>query len=156
MKRPLVALFGLAIGASACGGAAVPQEQLTAAQAAIRAAEVGGAPNDPQAALLVKKCQDGVVEAKKLIERALELSPEDLFIVDSLGWVLYRMGDLPGAAAQLKRAWNGRNDGEIGAHYGEVLWQMGERDEARRIWQEAQKVSPENETLQKTLKKFKP
>jgi hypothetical protein len=68
MKRVLLGLFGLAFGASACGGAAVPQEQLTAAQAAIRAAEVGGAPNDPQAALLVKKCQDGVVEAKKLIE----------------------------------------------------------------------------------------
>jgi hypothetical protein len=68
MKRALLGLFGLALGASACGGAAVPQEQLTAAQAAIRAAEVGGAPNDPQAALLVKKCQDGVAEAKKLIE----------------------------------------------------------------------------------------
>jgi hypothetical protein len=68
MKRVLIGLFGLAIGAPACGGAAVPQEQLTAAQAAIRAAEVGGAPNDPQAALLVKKCQEGVAEAKKLIE----------------------------------------------------------------------------------------
>ena len=95
-------------------------------------------------------------EAKKLVERALELAPEDLFIVDSLGWVLFRMGDLQGAAAQLRRAWLGRPDGEIGAHLGEVLWALGERDEARRIWQEAQKVSPENETLQKTLKRFKP
>lgn len=68
MKRALVGLFGLAFSATACGGAAVPQEQLTSAQAAIRAAEVGGAPNDPQAALLVKKCEDGVAEAKKLIE----------------------------------------------------------------------------------------
>ena len=68
MKRALLGLFSLAIGTTACGGAAVPQEQLTAAQAAIRAAEVGGAPNDPQASLLVKKCQDGVAEAKKLIE----------------------------------------------------------------------------------------
>ena len=95
-------------------------------------------------------------EARKLIERALELSPEDFFIVDSMGWVLYRMGDLKGAAAQLRRAWSGRPDGEIGAHLGEVLWALGERDEARRIWQEAQKVSPENETLQKTLKRFGP
>jgi Flp pilus assembly protein TadD len=95
-------------------------------------------------------------EAKKLIERALELSPEDYFIIDSMGWVLYRMGDLKGAAAQLRRAWQGRPDGEIGAHLGEVLWQLGERDEARRIWQEALKVSPENETLQKTLKRFAP
>jgi len=95
-------------------------------------------------------------EAKKLIERALELSPEDFFIIDSMGWVLYRMGDLKGAAAQLRRAWNGRPDGEIGAHLGEVLWMLGERDEARRIWQEALKVSPDNESLQKTLKRFNP
>lgn len=95
-------------------------------------------------------------EAKKLIERALELAPEDFFIIDSMGWVLYRMGDLKGAAAQLRRAWQGRPDGEIGAHLGEVLWELGERDEARRIWQEALKVSPENETLQKTLKRFVP
>lgn len=95
-------------------------------------------------------------EAKQLIEKALELSPEDFFIIDSMGWVLYRMGDLKGAAAQLRRAWQGRPDGEIGAHLGEVLWALGERDEARRIWQEALKVSPENETLQKTLKRFGP
>ena len=95
-------------------------------------------------------------EARKLIERALELSPDDFFIVDSMGWVLYRLGDLKGAAQQLRRAWGGRPDGEIGAHLGEVLWTMGERDEARRIWQEALKASPDNETLQKTLKRFSP
>jgi tetratricopeptide (TPR) repeat protein len=95
-------------------------------------------------------------EAKQLIEKALELSPGDFFIVDSMGWVLYRMGDLKGAAEQLRRAWRGRADGEIGAHLGEVLWMLGERDEARSIWQEALKASPENETLQKTLKRFKP
>ena len=95
-------------------------------------------------------------EAKKLIEKALEIAPTDFFIVDSLGWVLFRMGDLKGAAAQLRRAWDGRPDGEIGAHLGEVLWALGERDEARRIWQEALKVSPENDTLQKTLKRFGP
>ena len=95
-------------------------------------------------------------EAKKLIERALELSPEDFFIIDSMGWVLYRMGDLKGAAVQLRRAWNGRPDGEIGAHLGEVLWVLGERDEARRVWQEALKASPDNESLLKTLKRFNP
>ncbi len=95
-------------------------------------------------------------EAKQLIEKALEISPEDFFIVDSLGWVLYRMGDLRSAAAQLRRAWEGRPDGEIGAHLGEVLWELGQRDEARRVWQEAQKASPENDTLQKTLKRFNP
>ncbi|MDA0983604.1 MAG: tetratricopeptide repeat protein [Proteobacteria bacterium] len=95
-------------------------------------------------------------EAKKLIEKALELAPENFYIIDSMGWVLYRMGDLKSAAQQLQRAWNGRPDGEIGAHYGEVLWVLGERDEARRVWQEAHKVAPENETLIKTLKRFAP
>ena len=95
-------------------------------------------------------------EAKQLIEKALELAPADFFIIDSLGWVLYRMGDLQGAARELRRAWEGRPDGEIGAHLGEVLWALGERDEARRIWQESLKTSPENETLQKTLKRFVP
>jgi len=95
-------------------------------------------------------------EAKELIEKALAISPEDSFIVDSMGWVLYRMGDLRGAAAQLRRAWDGRPDGEIGAHLGEVLWTLGDKEEARRVWQEALRSSPENETLQKTVKRFKP
>jgi Flp pilus assembly protein TadD len=94
-------------------------------------------------------------EARKLIERALELSPDDAFIIDSLGWVLYRQGDLKGAAEQLRRAYSGRPDAEIGAHLGEVLWVMGERDEADRVWQESLKASPDNETLQKTIKRLK-
>jgi tetratricopeptide (TPR) repeat protein len=94
-------------------------------------------------------------EAKKLIERALELAPDDYFIMDSLGWVLYREGDLKGAAEHLRRAYNGRPDAEIGAHFGEVLWIMGEREEADRVWQESLKASPDNETLQKTIKRLK-
>jgi Flp pilus assembly protein TadD len=94
-------------------------------------------------------------EARKLIERALELAPDDYFIIDSLGWVLYREGDLKGAAEQLRRAYVGRPDAEIGAHLGEVLWMMGEREEANRIWGESLKASPENETLQKTIKRLK-
>ena len=94
-------------------------------------------------------------EARKLIERALELAPEDYFIMDSLGWVLYREGDLKGAAEQLRRAYDGRPDAEIGAHLGEVLWVMGQRDEANRVWQESLKASPDNETLQKTIKRLK-
>jgi tetratricopeptide (TPR) repeat protein len=96
-----------------------------------------------------------LAEARKLIERALELSPEDYYIIDSMGWVLYRMGDLKGAAEQLRRAYLGRPDGEIAAHLGEVLWTMGERAEAERIWQDALKSHPDNETLQKTLKRFR-
>jgi Flp pilus assembly protein TadD len=96
-----------------------------------------------------------LAEARKLIERALELSPDDSFIIDSLGWVLYRQGDLKGAEAQLRRAYLGRADGEIGAHLGEVLWMMGRRDDAARIWDEALKNHPDNETLQKTVKRLK-
>jgi tetratricopeptide (TPR) repeat protein len=94
-------------------------------------------------------------EARKLIERALEISPEDYFIIDSLGWVLYREGDLKGAARELRRAYAGRPDAEIGAHLGEVLWVMGERDEARRIWDESLKAGPDNETLNKTIKRLR-
>jgi Flp pilus assembly protein TadD len=96
-----------------------------------------------------------LAEAHKLIERALELSPEDSFIIDSMGWVLYRQGDLKGAEAQLRRAYLGRPDGEIGAHLGEVLWMMGRRTDAERIWDEALKNHPDNETLQKTVKRLR-
>jgi tetratricopeptide (TPR) repeat protein len=96
-----------------------------------------------------------LAEARKLIEKALEISPDDFFIVDSLGWVLYREGDLKGAARELRRAYGGRPDAEIGAHLGEVLWQLGERDEARRVWDESLKAGPENETLQKTIKRLR-
>ena len=95
-------------------------------------------------------------EARKLIEKAIVLAPEDLFIVDSLGWTFYRMGDFPRAIEALSRAWKGRPDGEIGAHLGEVLWVSGDRAGAERIWQEAVKNAPDNEALQKTIKRFKP
>jgi tetratricopeptide (TPR) repeat protein len=94
-------------------------------------------------------------EARKLIERALELSPEDNFIIDSFGWVLYREGDLKGAARELRRAYDGRPDAEIAAHLGEVLWVMGERAEADRVWREGLEASPDNETLLKTIKRLK-
>ena len=94
-------------------------------------------------------------EARKLLERALEMAPEDFYIVDSMGWVLYRLGDLNGAAGFLRRAWEGRPDAEIGAHLGEVLWMMGERGEAERIWKEAGEAHPENETLQKTIQRLR-
>jgi len=69
MKQALLALLGFTVVTTvACGGPPVPQDQLTASQAAISAAEVGGTPGDPQAALLVKKAKDQIVEAKKLIE----------------------------------------------------------------------------------------
>jgi tetratricopeptide (TPR) repeat protein len=94
-------------------------------------------------------------EARKLVEKALELSPDDSFIVDSLGWVQYREGDLKAAAQTLKRAYDTRPDAEIGAHLGEVLWKLGERSEANRVWQESLKSAPDNDTLLKTIKRLK-
>ena len=94
-------------------------------------------------------------EARKLVEKALELAPDDYFIIDSFGWVQYREGDLKGAAQTLRRAYDGRPDAEIGAHLGEVLWVQGQRGEANRIWQESLKSAPDNETLLKTIKRLR-
>lgn len=95
-------------------------------------------------------------EARKLVEKALELAPNDSFIIDSMGWVLYREGDMHGAINMLRRAYGERPDAEIGAHLGEVLWVNGQKDEAVRVWEEALKSHPDNEALQKTVKRFRP
>jgi tetratricopeptide (TPR) repeat protein len=93
-------------------------------------------------------------EAYELIGQALKLAPDDAYILDSKGWVYFRMGDLPKARDYLERAWKRRPHAEVGAHYGEVLWLLDERDDARRIWRESQKIEPDNETLKSTLKRF--
>ena len=95
-------------------------------------------------------------EARTLIEKALSLAPEDPFILDSLGWVLYRQGDLAAAQLTLERAFRLRADPEIAAHLGEVLWQLDRRDEARRLWRDAQSRSPGNEALAEAIKRFAP
>ncbi len=94
-------------------------------------------------------------EARELIEHALQLAPDDSFIVDSMGWVLYRMGNLKDALGYLRRAFAGRPDAEIAAHLGEVLWALGERDEAERVWNDANRANPDNETLVNTIKRLK-
>ncbi len=95
-------------------------------------------------------------EARKLIEKALELSPQDGYIIDSLGWVLFRMGELREAVAQLRRAFELRPEAEVGAHLGEALWVDGQRDEARKIWSNLLKESTPNDTLQGTVKRLAP
>jgi tetratricopeptide (TPR) repeat protein len=94
-------------------------------------------------------------EARQLIEKALQLAPDDFFIIDSMGWVLYRMGNHRDALGYLRRAFAGRPDPEIAAHLGEVLWVLGERDEAERVWNDANRASPDNETLLNTIKRLK-
>ena len=95
-------------------------------------------------------------EARKLIEKALELSPQDGYIMDSLGWVLFRMGQMSEAVTQLRRAFDLRPEAEVGAHLGEVLWANGQRDEAQKIWSKFLKDNPLNDTLQGTLKRLSP
>jgi tetratricopeptide (TPR) repeat protein len=95
-------------------------------------------------------------EAKTLIEKALELAPEDPFILDSMGWVKYRMGDLPGSLDYLRRAYELRPDPEIAAHLGEVLWVTGRRDEAKKVWDAALGEHPENKVLVDAVRKFAP
>lgn len=93
-------------------------------------------------------------EAQTLLEKALKLSPEDPFIMDSMGWLLHRMGQQGKAVEQLKRAYGIRPDPEIAAHLGEVLWVQGKREEAKKLWQGALTGSPQNEVLLEVLKKF--
>lgn len=94
-------------------------------------------------------------EAQALIEKGLQLSPEDPFIIDSMGWVLYRMGRSKQALEYLRKAYSLRPDPEIAAHLGEVLWVAGERSEAEKIWLEATKKTPDNEALNSTIQRFK-
>jgi len=93
-------------------------------------------------------------EARLLIERALSLAPNDPFITDSLGWIEYRMGNMPQARQLLERAYRLRPDAEIAAHLGEVLWVLGEKEAARKLWKESARLNADNEVLRETLKRL--
>ncbi|MCF7991757.1 MAG: tetratricopeptide repeat protein [Thiohalocapsa sp.] len=90
-------------------------------------------------------------EAYSLIQRALQLSPDEPAILDSMGWVLYRMGKLDAAEPYLRRALDAVFDAEIAAHLGELLWAQGKRDEAREVWERALDEDPEHEYLLRVL-----
>lgn len=94
-------------------------------------------------------------EAKQLIQKALEFAPGDPFISDSLGWVEYRLGNKAEALRILQTAYKDRPDAEIAAHLGEVLWSLGQADQAKTVWREGLLLNGENETLQETLKRLK-
>ncbi len=89
-------------------------------------------------------------EARQLITKALELAPDDPFIVDSLAWVEFRSGKLEDALRLLEGAFQKRPDAEIAAHMGEVLWTLGQRDKALAVWKKAAEINPDNETLLET------
>lgn len=93
-------------------------------------------------------------EAKQLIAKALEYAPGDPFIMDSLGWVEFRLGNRKEAARLLGDAFKAQPDPEIAAHLGEVLWTMGERDRAAAVWKEGLRLNKDNDTLKQTLKRL--
>jgi tetratricopeptide (TPR) repeat protein len=99
---------------------------------------------------------DRLPEALELIEKAIKLSPEDPYIIDSLGWVHYRMGNLNKGVSYLKQAFVIKPDPEIAAHLGEVLWMQGTKEEAKEVWRSTIKSHPDNEVLLNTMKKFMP
>jgi tetratricopeptide (TPR) repeat protein len=99
---------------------------------------------------------DRLAEAKDLIEKAYKLAPDDPFILDSLGWVHYRMGHVEEALKHLHFAYGVRPDPEIAAHLGEVLWKSGQRDEAQKIWRAALSENPNHETLLAVMQKYRP
>lgn len=93
-------------------------------------------------------------EAYDYIKRALTLKPEEPAVLDSMGWVLFKMGRLEEAIEYLQRAYERMPDGEIGAHLGEVLWHAGQRDKAWRIWDEALAADPQDEYLQRVIDRY--
>jgi tetratricopeptide (TPR) repeat protein len=94
-------------------------------------------------------------EAIKLIEKALELSPNDHYMLDSLGWAHFRKGNLDKAIQYLQEAYNINPDPEIAAHLGEALWHKGQHEQAKKIWNDALSIHPDNEVLITTANKFK-
>src|SRR5438552_3373853 len=95
-------------------------------------------------------------EGLALIEKAHKLSPGDPFILDSMGWALFRLGRLDEAESYLKRALAERPDAEIAAHLGEVLWAKGDRDNARAVWKAQLDANPDNVVLKETVKRLAP
>jgi len=93
-------------------------------------------------------------EAERLIARALALQPDDPAILDSMGWVKYRLGELEAALHYLQRAYAAFPDPEVAAHLGEVLWVKGQQDAARVIWREGAERDADHTVLQATLQRF--
>jgi len=97
-----------------------------------------------------------IPEAVQLVEKALQLAPDDPAIMDSVGWGYFLSGKLDESIKMLRRAFAGNPDPEIAAHLGEVLWMRGDKTEARKIWQDSLDDNPDNAYLQAVIKKFMP
>ncbi|MBT0569589.1 tetratricopeptide repeat protein [Curvibacter sp. CHRR-16] len=94
-------------------------------------------------------------EARTLVQKALELAPNDPYIIDSMAWVEYRSGNLKAAQTWLEKAYSLRTDTEIAAHLGEVLWVQGQHERANQIWGEALQHNPNHSVLQETMRRLR-
>jgi tetratricopeptide (TPR) repeat protein len=97
-----------------------------------------------------------IPEALELLEKALKLEPNDPFILDSMGWALFKAKRYGEAVDYLRRAHAARPDPEITAHFGEALWMKGDKEEARKVWNGGLKTHPDNESLREVLSRLKP
>ena len=95
-------------------------------------------------------------EAYGYLKRAIEIMPDDAAIIDSWGWVHYRLGEYEKAISLLRKALSRFDDAEIAAHLGEVLWVSGNQQEAREVWQRALKKSPEDPKLLEVMQRLIP
>ncbi|MGY0797824.1 tetratricopeptide repeat protein [Lysobacter sp. A286] len=94
---------------------------------------------------------DRYQEALELINRARAAQPDNAAIIDSYGWVLYRLGRTEEALGELRQAFALQKDAEVAAHLAEVLWALGRHDEARKYFEEARQLDPDNRSLQRAL-----
>lgn len=99
---------------------------------------------------------DRYAEAEELIRKAYAKLPEDPAVIDSMGWIAYKQGRLAEAERYLREAHEMSDQAEIAAHLGEVLWQRGKRDAARRVWNEALQANPNAETIIETMERLTP
>ena len=94
-------------------------------------------------------------EALVLIEKALTINPNDAAFIDSLGWVQYRLNNFQIALTHLRRAFEMFQNDEVAAHLGEVLWVVGDKTEANKVWEEGLKLAPESEALKDVIQRFR-
>ena len=94
-------------------------------------------------------------EARELLDKALQLKPNDAAIMDSIGWLYYRTSQYPEALEFLRKAFTADPNAEISAHLGEILWVLGNKEEARQVWQQGMKYAPNDPTIQETLNRLK-
>ena len=95
-------------------------------------------------------------EALTLINQALQISPDDPAIIDSMGWVQYRLGNFEEALLRLRQAMRVLPDHEIAAHLGEVLWVSGAQEEARTVWRQGLQLKPDSRIIRDTLQRLAP